>query len=134
MPSLDDWASDFSDQIPIYAQIVQQFKARVASGSLKQGERLPSIRDLAIILRVNPNTVMRAYQELERSGLIRSQRGMGFFVDDESGDAIRRDMAHDAAQRYAADMQLLGFTQDMMIENIKEYLKERGNAINEYND
>lgn len=127
MPALDDWVSDFFDQIPIYTQIIDQFKARAASGSLPHGERLPSIRDLAVRLRVNPNTVMRAYQELERDGLIKSQRGLGYFVSDEGVfDAMRRDMALKATERYTVSMRHLGMDDARILETLGDYLKERG--------
>ncbi|MAE65220.1 MAG: GntR family transcriptional regulator [Phycisphaeraceae bacterium] len=66
--------------VPIYRQIVDQVRMAVAAGTLKRGDRLPSVRALAERLVVNPNTVARAYQELSRNGLIESQHGRGVFV------------------------------------------------------
>ncbi len=65
---------------PIYRQIVEQLRVQVARGELSGGARLPSVRELAIELRINPNTVARAYRELEREGLVVRQQGRGVFV------------------------------------------------------
>ena len=65
---------------PIYAQIVEQVRLMLASGLLRAGERLPSIRELALQLRVNPNTVAKAYRELEREGAVRTERGRGVYA------------------------------------------------------
>ncbi|MDW7651853.1 MAG: GntR family transcriptional regulator [Bacillota bacterium] len=66
--------------IPIYIQLIEQIKKAVASGQLNPGEQLPSVRELALQLTINPNTVSKAYQELERQGTIQSARGLGTFV------------------------------------------------------
>ena len=71
---------DATSPIPIYAQIVAQVRAGVAAGALIAGDPLPSVRQLAGELRINPNTVAQAYRELEREGLAYVQRGQGTFV------------------------------------------------------
>lgn len=73
---------DPQSQIPLYAQIVEQIKSQIAAGQLVPGDQLPTIRRLATDLRINFNTVVRAYFELEREGLISTQRGRGTFVAD----------------------------------------------------
>ncbi len=67
-------------QVPIYEQIMSQFVFAIAAGDVQPGERILSVRELAAELVVNPNTVVRAYQELERDGMITSKRGMGMEV------------------------------------------------------
>lgn len=79
---------DPSRPLPIFSQIMEGVRLAVATGRVFAGERIPSIRDLAVELRVNPNTVARAYQELERSGLIESRRGMGYFVNAELNGSL----------------------------------------------
>jgi GntR family transcriptional regulator len=74
---------DPSNGVPIFLQIVQQVKYKIASGILRAGEQLPSVRQMAGSLRVNPNTVARAYTELERDKVVFTKRGMGCFVSDE---------------------------------------------------
>ena len=73
---------DPASRMPIYAQIVEQIKAQIAAGQLTPGHQLPTIRQLAADLRINFNTVVRAYLELEREGLISTQRGRGTFIAD----------------------------------------------------
>jgi len=73
---------DPSSGTPIYRQIIDQIRQAVASGVLRAGDRLPSVRELAVELAVNPNTIAKAYQELERDGIIETRRGIGTFVAD----------------------------------------------------
>jgi GntR family transcriptional regulator len=81
--------------VPIYEQIVAQVLFSVASGALRVGERVPSVRDLALQLVVNPNTVARAYQKLEERGVLRARRGLGMEVTPEAvaiSLGLRRDI------------------------------------------
>lgn len=71
---------DVSSGIPIYIQLIEQIKKATASGLLTPGEQMPSVRELAVKLTVNPNTISKAYQELEREGIIETLRGRGTFV------------------------------------------------------
>lgn len=71
---------DPGSHVPIYLQIVDAIRAAVAAGVYRPGEALPSLRGMAVEIQVNPNTVQRAYEELEREGLIYAQRGKGLFV------------------------------------------------------
>lgn len=89
---------DPSSHVPIYLQIADAVRAAVAAGVYRPGEGLPSLRAMAILARVNPNTVQRAYDELEREGLIYSQRGRGLFVA-ERGAAWAQSMAGDGVRR-----------------------------------
>ena len=77
-----DLRLDPASAVPIYAQIVEQFRSLVASRALRAGDRLPSVRDLAAELRVNRNTASKAYQTLEADGLIETRHGHGCFVAD----------------------------------------------------
>ncbi len=76
---------------PVYEQIVSQVKYAVASGELRPGDALPSVRQLAVDLLVNPNTVARAYRELVRDGVVDSRRGLGLFISPRAARACRRD-------------------------------------------
>ena len=86
---------DYESGVPIYAQIMEQIKHLVAAGRLKPGDQLPTIRQLAVDLRVNPNTVVRAYHELDRQGVISTQQGRGTFIarrpDERRLAEMRRD-------------------------------------------
>ena len=76
--------------VPVYLQIVDQIRSAIAAGIYRPGEGLPSLRTLATELKVNPNTVQRAYDEMDRQGLIRSRRGLGMFVAESPGTLCRR--------------------------------------------
>jgi GntR family transcriptional regulator len=89
---------DPSSHVPIYLQIADAVRAAVAAGVYRPGEALPSLRAMAIQVHVNPNTVQRAYDELEREGLIYSQRGRGLFVA-ERGTASAQSAAGDGVRR-----------------------------------
>ena len=80
MEAIKDWAVEFHSGIPAYKQIMNHIAEAIASGALKEGGQLPTIRTLHLALKVNPNTVAKAYRELEHMGLISSQRGSGSFV------------------------------------------------------
>ncbi len=82
---------DTTSFIPFYEQIKKQIKGRISLGTLRPGEPLPSIRELATLLLINPNTVARAYRELEREGFIVTRRGKGCFVTDDSSALIRKE-------------------------------------------
>jgi len=81
---LKNWTIEFSSGIPVYKQIMNRLKTAMADGSLKDGDRLPTIRELHQALNVNPNTVAKAYSELELKGLLIGQRGSGSYarIDD----------------------------------------------------
>jgi GntR family transcriptional regulator len=86
-----DLRIEAGDGVPIYIQIVEQIKRAVALGRLKPEESLPSVRQLALDLTVNPNTVARAYLELEHEGVIYKRQGQGTFVSSQTADASRRE-------------------------------------------
>ena len=112
--------------VPIYIQIVEQMRQLVASGELKPGDQLPTVRALAADLRVNFNTVARAYRMLDEAHIISTQQGRGTYILDESPphvtenlralslDALIRRLVEDAAQ--------LGFSTEQVIERIHQNL------------
>jgi GntR family transcriptional regulator len=102
-----------SSPVPIYAQIVGQVRAAVAAGELAEGDPLPSVRQLAGDLRVNPNTVAQAYRELEREGITYVQRGQGTFIAAmETGrrEAEREELARTLIDRMLEDAFRLGLS------------------------
>lgn len=102
-----------SSPVPIYAQIVGQVRAAVAGGELRPGDPLPSVRQLATELRVNPNTVAQAYRELEREGLTYVLRGQGTFVAElgpERRQDAREQTARELVERTLAEAARLGLT------------------------
>ena len=89
---------NFSSGVPIYKQIVQILSGKILSGALPPGEKVPSIRDVTAELNVNPNTVAKAYRELELAGLIETRRGMGCFVAER--DDSRHKLTDEEKQRH----------------------------------
>jgi DNA-binding transcriptional regulator YhcF (GntR family) len=102
---------EFRGDAPIYAQLTDQFRRRIVSGDLPPGSRLPSVRDLAAEAGVNPNTMQRAMAEMERLGLVFSQRTAGRFVTEDETVIRdqRRDLAREQIRSFLAGMEQLGF-------------------------
>lgn len=118
---------DPSSGTPIYRQLVDQVRQAVASGVLRAGDRLPSVRDLAIELAINPNTVAKAYQELEREGIIETPRGRGSFIadrDHEAPEAERLRQFSEAADRLVADAYRLRIGFDQAVAVFRERMAE----------
>lgn len=117
---------EFNDKTPIYVQIVNLIKKQIVSKGLKGGDKLQSVRDLSTKLRVNPNTIQRAYKELEREGLAFTQRGMGTFVteNEEVIFTLKNDMAKDVTSTFIEGMKHLGFSNSEIVELISRNLSE----------
>lgn len=105
------------ENMPIYMQIMQKVREAIASGELAPGARVASVRELAGAFSVNPNTMQRALNELEREGLLVSERTSGRFVTKDTAqiDAMRRQLAEEAAARFRREMQTLGFSEAEML-------------------
>jgi len=109
---------DLHSGVPVYRQIVDQVRGAIAAGAMGAGDQLPTVRQLAVDLEVNPNTVVRAYRELEYGGLLETHQGTGTFISDQkiprAGDERQRQLAQivsDAIARAGA----AGFTiQDLL--------------------
>lgn len=109
--------------VPIYVQLKDQVKKAVASGILIPGEQLPSVRDLALKLTVNPNTVAKVYQELERDGIIKVARGLGTFVAERSQyDQGQEETLDRALEALFVEAYQLGVTEDVLRERFAKKL------------
>ena len=109
-----------SDSRPIYVQIMDEVRRGMAAGALVSGDALPSVRQLATSLKVNPNTVAQAYRELERVGLAYVQRGQGTFVGSARQiDDDRTALAHELAQRSLIEAARLGLNTEQFIQAIR---------------
>lgn len=102
---------------PLYEQILDQIRSSVARGEIGLGEKIPSVRELAIGLKVNPNTVMRAYQELERDGLTEKRRGQGTFITTSKDNiaSFKTELAKRYCMEFVGKMKSLGYTEQDMI-------------------
>ena len=111
----------FDNNIPIYIQLVEQLKNYIISGYLKSGERLPSVRDLALKTKVNPNTMQKALAELEELNLIYTERTNGKFVtnDQKLIDKFRDEYANYLSDKYFFDMKSIGFDKSEAIDYLK---------------
>lgn len=114
---------EFNNNIPIYIQLVEQLKIYIISGKLKPGERLPSVRDLALQTKVNPNTMQKALAELEEQGLIFTERTNGKFVTQnfELLEEIKTAYAKEIAEKYFFGMESIGFDKLNALEFLKHF-------------
>lgn len=115
-----------SDDRPIYVQLMETITAAIASGTLAAGSRLPSVREMAAQAGVNPNTMQRALSELEREGLLYSQRTAGRFVTDQS-DRItqkRKELAMQQIRIFLSSMKEMGYTSEQTLNLIQQAVKE----------
>ena len=110
---------DHRDTRPIYAQIIDGFKEQIASGILRPGEKLPSVRELAAELAINPNTIQRSYRRLELEGWIATVPGKGCFVCEVDDQVTReRDLWYAAFDEATTSLLALGITKDQLIARI----------------
>ena len=113
---------NFDPMSPIWLQVATRLKQQIVTGELPPGSKLPGGRDLAIQYGINPNTAARIYQEMEREGLCRTQRGLGTFVTEsrETIEALREEMARQAVSRFLADLAGLGLSRDEAVRLIQK--------------
>jgi GntR family transcriptional regulator len=119
------FALDLHTGVPVYRQLIDQVRAGMASGTLTAGDQLPTVRQLAVDLEINPNTVMRAYRELELGGLLETHQGTGTFISDkkvEKKSAERERELGQMAGEFAARAGAAGFTVEELIERLNEML------------
>ena len=107
MQLFEEWSQSFDDRMPIYRQIILRFNRAFVRGDIKPGDRIPSIRELSTLLRVNTNTIQRVYQEMERETIISSKRGTGYYLTEDSKmtEKIRRDLTSESVQRVYQEME-----------------------------
>src|SRR3989454_12497320 len=121
---------DSRDSTPIHAQIERGLRAAIAAGRLRTGDQLPTVRQLAVDLRVNANTVARVYADLERAGVIETRRGVGSFISASPAQA-RSPREHERrlrafVTRVLADADTAGFGVDEVIAALREHRKGGG--------
>ena len=116
---------DLHTGVPVYRQLIDQVRAGIASGSLTAGDQLPTVRQLAVDLAINPNTVMRAYRELELGGLLETHQGTGTFISDkkpEKKTVERERQLSQMAGEFAARAGAAGFTLEELMDRMRELL------------
>ena len=119
---------DLHSGVPVYRQIIDQVLGGIASGALTTGHQLPTVRQVAVDLSINPNTVMRAYRELEIRGMLDTQQGTGTFVSPQKvkrDEVERRRQLSQLAGEFIARAGAAGFTVEQLIEELRERFQDQ---------
>lgn len=124
---------EFQDHLPIYAQLMDTLKRRIITGRYLPGEKLPSVRELAAEAGINPNTVQRAFSELEREGLIYTQRATGKYVTENADEikSARQALAKTQVAEFLSNMQSLGYSVGdviVLLQSFNESKEESSHA------
>src|SRR5262245_6736136 len=131
------FALDADDPIPLYAQLERAIKLAAITGSLKIGDRLPTVRQMAVDLRINANTVAKVYAELERQGVLSTRRGVGTFIEAlptasaSLSKSKRADELRSLAERFLAEGASKGFTLEELLQQIQSlasFTKEKSHG------
>jgi GntR family transcriptional regulator len=120
-------AIDTKSGVPFYRQIIEQVKFAIARGDLQSGDRLPTVRQLAVDLSINPNTVIRAYRELEIEGMLDTQQGSGTFISQHRPDVDhleRQRMLDQILTDMLARASAYGLTLDCVLEGLRQRKEE----------
>jgi len=118
---------DTKSGVPLYRQVIEQVKFAIARGDLRPGDRLPTVRQLAVDLSINPNTVIRAYRELEIEGMLETQQGSGTFVGDRRPEVDRLErqrMLDQILTDMLARASAYGFTLDEVLDGLRHRKEE----------
>lgn len=119
-------SKEFTSTQPIYLQLVARICKQIVRGQVSPGDKLPSVRDMAVESGVNPNTVSRVYTELERMEVAEARRGHGTFVTEDTGrlQRLRSELRHDQIQSFVNDMHEMGFSNDEVLSGLTDYLEQ----------
>lgn len=117
---------DFLPDKPIYQQLIERITGDIIRGTLKPGEKLPSVREYAVQVGVNANTMQRVFKELEQMEITETRRGQGSFVteNEERIAQIRQEMKEDLTNSFLQSVEALGFTANEMIAHLKKRSEE----------
>ncbi len=119
---------DPKSAIPIYVQVIDQIRQRVAAGVLAPGDQLPSVRELASQLLINPNTVARIYRDLERDGLLETRRGQGTFIASDATALAETDRLRLLAERLedvVEQARTFGLSDDALVDLLREIVSRK---------
>ncbi|WP_096435247.1 GntR family transcriptional regulator [Alteribacter populi] len=118
----------FDNNRPIYIQIMEYIYGNICRGELKPGEKLPSVREMAVDAGVNPNTVSRTYMEMEREKIVESKRGQGTFVteDDSIIARLKKATTEKQIEAFVDTLNQYGYTQGEIVTLIQEYVNNGG--------
>jgi GntR family transcriptional regulator len=122
-----EFSIDTKSGVPFYRQIIEQIKFGIARGELAPGDRLPTVRQLAVDLSINPNTVVRAYRELEIEGMLDSQQGSGTFIGQEKPEIDRLEKQR-MIDQIITDLLARASSYGLSLEDVLEGLRQRKEA------
>lgn len=119
---------EFNASKPIYFQLAERINRQILRKELQAGDKLPSVREMAIQSGVNPNTVQRTYSELERMGIVETKRGQGTFVTENESILVelRERLKEEQISSFVDDMKEMGFTVEEMMKGLEEHIRARG--------
>lgn len=122
---------NFHSESPIYAQLMERIYRQIMRNEMKAGDKLLSVREMAIQAGVNPNTIQRTYRELEQQGIVETKRGQGTFIteDEKKLSELRETLKDKYISTFLKDMSEMGFTDEEILLGLKSYLSitdERG--------
>ena len=126
-PPIFRFRLDENSGVPVYRQIMDQVRGGIALGALRPGDQLPTVRQLAVDLAINPNTVVRAYRELELGGLLESNQGTGTFIREQQVEGGKQERARQLTQIVRdciARAGAAGFTVQDLMEELREVARE----------
>ncbi|QFT88553.1 HTH-type transcriptional repressor YtrA [Bacillus sp. THAF10] len=109
---------------PIYLQIIERIRREIVRGDLKLGDKLPSVREMAIISEVNPNTIQRTYSEMERMEIVETKRGQGTFVTENQEILVqlKKDVESKLVESFVQNMREIGATETDMVASVQKFL------------
>ena len=117
---------EFKSSKPIYLQIADRVYYRLIRSELSPGDKLPSVREMALQMKVNPNTIQRTYSEMERLGIVETKRGQGTFISERPDlkAELKDRLTKDVFKRFIQEMAELGLSAQEMLDGIKQYAEE----------
>jgi GntR family transcriptional regulator len=123
---------DDASGVPVYLQIKEQVLHAISRGQLRPGDQLPTVREVAVDLEINPNTVNRAYADLEREGVLTSRRGRGTFISERKQQpadlSAQRTRIRNIARRALGESRSFGFRPEELIDTISRIAREDGTS------
>ncbi|SDW70212.1 GntR family transcriptional regulator [Marininema mesophilum] len=126
-------AVQYESTSPIYLQLAEKIRRQILRHELTPGEKLPSVRDMAVQSSVNPNTVQRTYSELERMGIVESRRGQGTFIteNEERLETLRDEMRETQIASFVQGMKEMGFASEEILSGLTTYLNNKKGESNQ---
>lgn len=121
---------EFHATKPIYLQVADRICYSIVRGEIKSGDKLPSVREMAVEMGVNPNTIQRTYAEIERDGIVETKRGQGTFVKNDPAliASLRMRIQTEIMETFVENMKEIGLSKPEMLVAVQGFLKERGDA------